>query len=119
MITKLKNLCKSKPMPEYKIPYPDYARNAIVIDEPAKSWEVTTNGFVQLQLYLEEGPANALASLKINGATVVYDTCSTSSTSKRAVRYMSPIFPVKKGDIVSVPEDGVWDLVACVYYAER
>lgn len=97
--------------------YPSYNRSILFTDLKAdvtnKSITITEDGLVQAAAKTQENAGTAFVRLTVNN-TVVYEGHSVSGT----YRYLwTPIFPVKKGDIIKVTlQTGTTDGQRFVYF---
>ena len=97
--------------------YPSYNRSILFTDLKAdvtnKSITITEDGLVQAVAKTQENAGTAFVRLAVNN-TVVYEGHSVSGT----YRYLwTPIFPVKKGDIIKVTlQTGTTDGQRFVYF---
>ena len=97
--------------------YPSYNRSILFTDLKAdvtnKSITITEDGLVQAVAKTQENAGTAFVRLTVNN-TVVYEGHSVSGT----YRYLwTPIFPVKKGDIIKVTlQTGTTDGQRFVYF---
>jgi hypothetical protein len=99
--------------------YPDYENSKIIIPREEESYTIDEDGYVFLWVCDQNTPKLPLARLTINGYEVVNEVLKAPKQSDEGldeIRYTSPLFPVKVGDVVSTEGCGRYAYVQCIFF---